>query len=153
MNLNLIHLSEHFMMVHWTELFKWKKGVMHIKWFNLHKHVNELIYKKSIQIKNAFFCYGIMKVIATFLKPAFFPYDYKFIYVFISHKSVYILQFCLYVARIDPSPEFDWQVIWPIITPTLPFCSPVNVNLKKVWLDSFPWLKYLLMFICVYFVL
>ncbi len=35
------------------------------------------------------------------------------------------------IMIIDPSREFDWQVIWPIITPNLPFC-PTNKPNRRV---------------------
>lgn len=43
-----------------------KKGVVHVKWFDLHKPCKWTDLQKKNPNKNAFFCYGIIKVIATF---------------------------------------------------------------------------------------
>ncbi len=56
---SVIHLSEHFMMVHWTELFNMNcsngKKVLCKSIGSIYiNHLNELIYKKNNPTKKAF---------------------------------------------------------------------------------------------------
>lgn len=50
---SVIHLSEHFMMVHWTELLN-MNCVMQVNWFDLHKPSKWTDLQKNNPTKKAF---------------------------------------------------------------------------------------------------